>query len=163
MIKEEPAFILRVILGFLVILLACADERVSASTQRKVPARKMVKVYFYHDPGEYIDLSPVSRSVNAITPARDAIEALLKGPTTDEKQKGFASLASARDFRIGSLKISRGKARINFVSSRRWAGWPGDLAPARFKVAVELTLKQFPSVQKVIVSLNGNEKFADER
>jgi len=144
----------------IVILLACAS--VSAVSQQKA-ALKEVKVYFYHDPGEYIDLAPVTRSVNAAAPARPAIEALLKGPTTAEKRRGFDSLASASDFRIGSLKISGGTARINFVSTRRWHGWPGDLAPVRFKTAVELTLKQFPSVRRVIVSLNGDEKFYDER
>ena len=143
-----------------VITFVCA---VSAVPQTRVAARKEVKVYFYHDPGEYIDLAPVTRSVNAVAPARPAIEALLKGPTAEERRKGFGPLASANEFGIGSLKISRGTARINFVSSRRWAGWPGDLAPVRFKTAVELTLKQFPSVRRVIVSLNGDTKFYSER
>ena len=146
-----------------VILFACAEASVRATPQRKVAARKEVKVYFYHDPGEYIDLAPVTRSVNAIAPARPAIEALLKGPTAAERRRGFGPLASANEFRLGTLKIIGGTARVNFVSTRRWAGWPGDLAPVRFKTAVELTLKQFPSVQRVIVSLNGDETFADER
>lgn len=137
--------------------------QVSAAPQQRVTALKEMKVYFYHDPGEYIDLAPVTRSVNAAAPARPAIEALLKGPTAAERRRGFDSLASASDFRIGSLKISGGTARINFISTRRWAGWPGDLTPVRFKTAVELTLKQFPSVRRVIVSLNGDEKFYDER
>ena len=156
-------FNLAAVIGMFVILFACAEPSVSAAPQRKVAARKEVKVYFYHDPGEYIDLAPVTRSVNAIAPARPAIEALLKGPTAAEKRRGFGPLASASEFRIGSLKISGGTARVNFISNRRWAGWPGDLAPVRFKTAVELTLKQFPSVQRVIVSLNEDEKFADER
>ena len=151
---------LKAVIGILVILLASA---VSVVPQARVAGRKEVKVYFYHEPGEYIDLAPVTRSVNAVAPARPAIEALLKGPTATEKQRGFGPLASANEFRIGSLKISKGTARINFVSNRRWAGWPGDLAPVRFKTAVELTLKQFPSVQRVIVSLNGDTKFYDER
>ena len=145
----------------IVILFACAS--VTAVPQRPVVARKEVKVYFYHEPGEYIDLAPVMRSVNAIAPARPAIEALLKGPTAAERRRGFGPLASAHHFRIGSLKISGGTARINFISNRRWPGWPGDLAPVRFKTAVELTLKQFPSVQRVIVSLNGDKNFASER
>lgn len=156
----KPVFNLAAIF---VIVFACAEASVSAPPQAKVASRKEVKVYFYHDPGEYIDLAPVTRSVNAVAPARPAIEALLKGPTAVERRRGFESLASASQFRIGSLKISGGTARINFVSNRRWSGWPGDLAPVRFKTAVELTLKQFPSVQRVIVSLNGDEKFADER
>lgn len=134
----------------------------SVPAQQKAAARRDVKVYFYRDPGEFIDLAPVTRSVSAAAPARPAIEALLKGPTTAERRRGFESLASASAFRIGSLRISGGTARINFVSRRSWAGWPGDLAPVRFKTAVELTLKQFTSVQRVIVSLNGDEKFADE-
>jgi spore germination protein GerM len=148
-------------IGFFVTLLAWASA--SVIPQARVAAAERVKVYFYHDPGEYIDLAPVMRSVNAGAPARPAIEALLKGPTPAERRRGFESLASASDFRIASLKISDGTARINFISTRRWTGWAGDLAPIRFKTAVELTLKQFPSVQRVIVSLNGDEKFSDER
>jgi spore germination protein GerM len=148
-------------IGLFVILFACAA--VSVVPQTTVNGRKEVKVYFYHEPGEYIDLAPVKRLVNASAPARAAIEALLKGPTAAEGRRGFQSIASASDFRIGSLKIVGKTARINFVSTRRWAGWPGDLAPVRFKTGVELTLKQFPSVQRVIVSLNGNTKFYNER
>src|SRR6185503_10820819 len=94
---------LKAVIGIVVVLFAWA---VSVVPQARVAGRKEVKVYFYHDPGEYIDLAPVTRSVNAVAPARPAIEALLKGPTAEERQRGFDSLASASDFRIGSLKIS---------------------------------------------------------
>ena len=141
----------------LVMLLAGATIGVSAKTKRK-----QVKVYVYKEDGEHIDLSPVTRSVNAVAPARGAIEALLAGPTEAEKAQGFGELASASEFRIGSLKIVRGTARINFVSKKSWAGWPGDTAPIRFKTAVELTLKQFPTVKRVVVSLDGDAKFWDE-
>ena len=150
-------------IAVVVVMFASAAVSVSAVPQAKVARLTEVKVYFYHEPGEFIDLAPVTRSVNALAPARPAIEALLKGPTAAERRRGFGLLASAREFRIGSLKISNGTARINFVSNRRWAGWPGDLAPVRFKTAVELTLKQFPTVRRVVVSLNGDEKFYDER
>jgi hypothetical protein len=124
------------------------------------PAKiKKVKIYFYHEPGEYIDLAPVERHVSAVSPARAAIDALLKGPTDEERGRGFDGLSGAGEFAIGSLKISRGTARINFVVSRTWAGFPGDIAPARFKKAVELTLMQFPNLRRVIVSLNGDRNF----
>jgi spore germination protein GerM len=97
--------------------------------------------------------------MGAVSPARAAINALLKGPTEAERSRGFDGLAGAGEFAIGSLKIARGTARINFVFSRTWAGFPGDIAPARFKKAVELTLKQFPGVRRVIVSLNGDRNF----
>lgn len=124
--------------------------------------RKQVKVYFYHDPGEYIDLAPVKRYVNPVSPARAAIIALLNGPTAEEQSRGFDGLASASEFRIGSLKIKDGTARINFVVSKTWAGFPGDTAPIRFKKAVELTLKQFPNVRRAIVTLNGDPKFDED-
>ena len=143
-----------------VMLFVFADAATSSATaQRKSPARREVKVYFYHDPGEYIDLSPVTRSVSATAPARAAVDILLKGPTARERKKGFDSLDSAGEFRIGSLSIKDGTARINFVSRHSWYGWAGDTAPIRFKKAVELTLKQFPTVQHVIVSLNGETRF----
>ena len=128
-----------------------------AAGKRRAPGRKLVKVYFYHDPGEFIDLSPVKRYVSAVNPARAAIEALLAGPTQPESSRGFEGVAD--DFRIGSLGIADGTARINFVPSRRWMGWAGDLAPIRFKKAVELTLKQFPNIRSVIVTLNGDPNF----
>ena len=145
-----------------IIVLAClmqvtATAPIRAGTQRA--KTKKVKIYFYHDPGEYIDLSPVERRVSADSPARAAINALLKGPTEEERSRGFEGLAGAPEFAIGSLKIARGTARINFVVSRTWAGFPGDIAPVRFKKAVELTLKQFPGVRRVIVSLNGDRNF----
>jgi spore germination protein GerM len=149
-------------LATILLLFVCAQAPASAALPARI-ARIEVKVYFYHEPGEYIDLAPVTRSVSAVAPARPAIEALLKGPTPAERRRGFGPLASANTFRIGSLKITDGTARINFFSRGRWAGWPGDLAPVRFKTAVELTLKQFPSVQRVIVSVNGDPEFASER
>ncbi|MFS8085040.1 MAG: hypothetical protein ACMG6H_05370, partial [Acidobacteriota bacterium] len=112
----------------------------------KAPKPRRVKIYFYHEPGEYIDLSPVTRVLKSAAPARAAIQALLAGPTAEEQKRGFDGLASAGEFRIGSLTIRHGVARINFVASPAWAGFPGDIAPARFKKAVELTLAQFPNV-----------------
>jgi spore germination protein GerM len=127
----------------------------------KLTKSQQVKVYFYHDPGEYIDIGPVIRSVKSSAPARAAIQALLAGPTAAEKKQGFDSLVDPRKFFIGSLSIKDGVARVNFVT-RRWFGWPGDLAAVRFKKAVELTLKQFANVNRVIVSLNGDANFDSE-
>jgi spore germination protein GerM len=144
-----------------VALLTLIPTSSAGLTPGKGPAqrRKQVKVYFYHDPGEYIDLAPVKRYVNPASPARAAIIALLNGPTAEERRRGFDGLASASDFSIGSLKITDGTARINFVVSRTWMGFAGDLAPIRFKKAVELTLKQFSNVSRVIVTLNGDPNF----
>jgi spore germination protein GerM len=163
LMMEIRATLTPMLIAGLSLVVFAAVSVAAAKPQRKAQSLKEVKVYFYHDPGEYIDLSPTTRLVRRTAPARAAIEALLKGPTAQERQQGFDSLASAREFRIGSLSISKGTARINFVARRSWLGWPGDTAPIRFRKAVELTLKQFPTVQNVIVSLNGEKEFAEGR
>jgi len=149
----KRTFILAVLVSVL------AGSQISFAQQAsKSPRPRAIKLYFYHEPGEYIDLSPVTRRIRSTAPARAAINALLAGPTPEEEQKGFGGLASDQ-FRIASLTISRGTARINFVSKPNWAGFPGDTAPIRFKKAVELTLMQFPNVKRVIVSLDGDLNF----
>jgi spore germination protein GerM len=149
------------VLSCLVIFLFATVCVGQSPSKRKIRKSRQVKVYFYHDPGEYIDIGPVIRSVNSNAPARAAVQALLNGPTAAEKKQGFDSLVDASKFSIGSLSIKSGVARVNFVT-RRWFGWAGDLAAVRFKKAVELTLKQFENVKSVVVSLNGDAKFDDE-
>jgi len=144
------------------ILVSLSGSEASGQTSRPSPQRKLVKIFFYREPGEYLDLAPVKRKVPASFPARAAIQALLAGPTAAERARGFDSLASASEFAIGSLRIADGTARINFVVSRTWAGFPGDIAPIRFKTAVELTLKQFPNVKRTVVTLNGDRNFAED-
>ncbi len=143
-------------------LVSLIPSAAGGQTTPRSRQRKLVKIYFYHEPGEYIDLAPVKRFVNGASPARAAIKALLAGPTAAERRRGFDSLASASEFAIGSLSISDGTAHVNFVVSRTWAGFPGDTAPIRFKAAVELTLKQFPEVKRTVVTLNGDKDFAED-
>ena len=142
-------------LSITLLLVICPGHTFRAAAQKP----QKIKIYFYHEPGEYIDLAPVTRLIRSTSPARAAIQALLKGPTAAERKKGFDGLASASEFRIETLTIKDGAARINFVARPDWAGFPGDIAPARFKKAVELTLKQFPTVKEVVVSLNGEVNF----
>lgn len=143
----------------LAIAFTCLLFPLAGTSIRAAQKPQKIKIYFYHEPGEYIDLAPVTRAIRSTRPARAAIQALLKGPTAAERKKGFDGLASASDFKIGTLRIRDGTARINFVVGEDWRGFPGDIAPARFKKAVELTLKQFSIVKKVIVSLNGDVNF----
>lgn len=90
-------------------------------------------------------------------PARGAIEALLAGPTEEEKSKGLRA-PHAEGLRIKELTISNGVARISLVSDcPTCAHWAETTAPLRFKEAIELTLKQFDTVRHVKVSFNGKE------
>ena len=125
-------------------------------------SRKQVRVYFWTDrdstASNPLGVSAVTRRVNAVAPARGALEALLDGPTAQEERRGYRSL-NVKEFAIGSLTIKNGTARVNFVASRTWPGWPGDMSPGRFREAVTRTLKQFPTVRRVVVSVNGDPKF----
>jgi hypothetical protein len=131
------------------------------ASQKAVQTR--VKVYFANEAEDTADLIFVWRSVKGNSPARAALEALLAGPTPEEASKGYGGLIGADEFGIGSLKIRNGTARVNFVSSRTWAGWSGDLSANWFRKAVELTLRQFPAVRRVVVSLNGDPDLATLR
>ena len=144
---------------FCLVMFSFAQVCVGQGSSKSLASKgQRIKIYFYHDPGEYIDLSPVTRAVRTTAPARFALQALLAGPTAAEKRQGFDSLVDGSKFSISSLSIRSGVARVNFVT-RRWFGWAGDLGAVRFKKAVELTLKQFSNITSVIVSLNGDANF----
>jgi spore germination protein GerM len=103
------------------------------------------------------ELVPVQRKVQRLSPARGAIEALLAGPTEEEKGKGLRA-PHTEGVRIKRLTISDGVARISLVSDcPTCAGWAGTMAPFRLKEAMELTLMQFDTVRRVKVSFNGHE------
>ncbi|HKS42734.1 MAG TPA: GerMN domain-containing protein [Blastocatellia bacterium] len=106
---------------------------------------------------DVFELVPVQRRVSRLTPARGAIEALLAGPTEEEKSKGLRA-PQTDGLRIKELIISDGVARISLVSDcPTCAHWAETTAPLRFKEAIELTLKQFDTVRRVKVIFNGHE------
>ena len=68
------------------------------------------------------------------------------------------------DLIIDELTIAKGIARVSFRSKDPTAPrWPGDLAPATFRAAIEQTLKQFPTVRSAIICLDGFSDFDNER
>lgn len=99
------------------------------------------------------ELVPVQRRVSKLTPARGAIEALLAGPTEEEKSKGLRA-PHTDVLRIKELIISDGVARLSLVSDCPSCR---ATAPLQLKEAVELTLKQFDTVRRVKVIFNGKE------
>ncbi|MBA3766762.1 MAG: GerMN domain-containing protein [Acidobacteria bacterium] len=127
--------------------------------------QRQVRVYFPRDgnphPRDPFNLQFVVRQVTTAAPARPALEALLAGPTAAEKRRRLRAL-DAGGLRVGALTISDGTARVDFVS-RGGKRWAGDLSPAEFRQAVERTLKQFSTVRRVTVSVDGKTDFDSER
>lgn len=108
-------------------------------------------------------IAPVLRTVDRRAPARGALQAFLSGPTTEEKSHGFYALHT-QYLSITRLAITKGTARVSFRTTREeWQRWPGDLAPIRFAIAIEKTLKQFPNVRRVIICLDGDLDFVGGR
>lgn len=97
---------------------------------------------------------PVEREVNK-TPAiaKAALTELLTGLTNSEKSEGFTSTLNS-DIIIQSLNIKDGVAYIDF-NKQLDAGVAGSCRVSAIRAQITETLKQFPSVRDVIISING--------
>ena len=85
--------------------------------------------------------------------ARAALEELLKGPTDEEKSQGYFTNINP-GVKIQSLAIdSNGLAKADFSSELESSG--GSCRVTEIRSEINFTLKQFPIVKNVIISING--------
>jgi len=118
-----------------------------------------VKVYFANtstDPN-FLDcsvVSPVERGVTStLAIGRAALQELLKGPTVEERNRGFfTGINSGVD--ILSLEIIEGVATVDF-SKKIEEAVGGSCRIATIYSQIENTLKQFPTVKSVIIKVEG--------
>jgi hypothetical protein len=96
----------------------------------------------------------VSRFISkSLSPARAALEALFNGPGWAEMDSGYFTSISA-GVKINSLKIEEGIAMVDFNDElERDVG--GSCKVAAIRAQISETLKQFSSVNQVIISING--------
>lgn len=117
-----------------------------------------VKVFFINnklDPEVSCNkVFPVERVIIK-TPAvaRAALTELLAGTTPEEEKDGFIKIM-APDVKIQSLTIENGVAKVDF-NEQLEAGSGGSCRSAAIISQIKATLKQFPSVEEVIISVNG--------
>jgi hypothetical protein len=160
---------MRASLSVALILLAGALALEAEARREGLPLqKKQVRIYLPKD-GDSIDpgnnpfnLQPVMRSVNAAAPLRPAIEALLAGPTPQEKRQGFQEHDVKGLYLVKAAIKEPGTAYASFAHRKGWVGWSGDLSPAAFRDGVEKTLKQFSNVRRIVVCVDGAENFDDE-
>ncbi len=156
--REKLALLCFTSLLFVVCLMAAAQGQ-----HRPRFATRPVNIYLQsiNEKGsaDVSGLVPVQRRVSRLTPARGAIEALLAGPTEEEKSKGLRA-PHTDGLRIKELIISDGVARLSLVSDCTTCE---TTAPFRLKEAIELTLKQFDTVRRVKVVFNGHENVKQRR
>jgi len=110
---------------------------------------------FVNEP--YFDCSrtiAVERQVpKTLAVARTATEALLRGATQEEINQGFVSNINS-GVRIQSLTIENGVAKIDFDEQLEFQVG-GSCRVAAIRAQITETLKQFPTVNSVIISING--------
>lgn len=97
---------------------------------------------------------PVEREVEKTQRlATAAVTELLKGPSEADKADGFfTSIPSG--VQIQSLVIENGAAKVDFNEALQ-AGVGGSCRVSAIRAEITETLKQFPSVREVIISING--------
>ncbi len=97
---------------------------------------------------------PIERITEEVRPPyRSAVEQLLAGPTDKEKKEGlFTSINPG--VRVNSLSVNSGIARVDF-SSELTKNVAGSCKVTTIKAQIEATLKQFPDIHSIIISVNG--------
>lgn len=122
-------------------------------------ARNDISVFFTNaqrNPGA-ADCSRVFAAARSIAStsgiARAAVEELLRGPTAAERAQSFDSEIPAGT-RLRDITIIDGVARADF--SRELNTAAGSCRVTAVRAQIERTLRQFPSVRRVIISVEGN-------
>ena len=112
-----------------------------------------IKVYF-NNQGECSDVSEVKRDIPFTEGiARAALEQLLMGPTEQEKSQGFYTNINP-GVKVQSLTIDEnGLARADFSQELESTG--GSCRVSAISAQIVQTLKQFPTIKNVIISING--------
>jgi spore germination protein GerM len=135
-----------------------------------------VKVYFSKSPDSehnFQAVYPVNRDSPTSAVATYAIQQLIAGPTSVEKNAGYyselpkalsgPSSCSGADFTLALDKKGTtdepGTATLKFCRTLTSGGIGTD---ARIHTEIETTLKQFPTIKKVIILTNEGHCFGDE-
>ena len=121
----------------------------------------VVKVFFGNsnlDPNVSCkEVFPVVRTVpKTQAVGQAAVNELLQGPTDEERAAGyFTSINSG--VALKSLRIASGTAYADFDESLE-AGIGGSCRVAMTRWQIVETLRQFPTVQNVVLSINGRSE-----
>ncbi len=141
---------------------AAANETVTRTVLYGQPDQVGLKVYFKND-GMNSDKAcelvfPVVRTVSGkIAIYRAAIEALLAGPNADEVSGGYATAIPGSVILKSVAADSSGTVTADF-NERLSNGVTGTCRIGALRAQIAATLKQFPEVHDVIISVNGRSE-----
>jgi len=97
---------------------------------------------------------PVEREIlKTQAVARAALEQLLKGPTEEEKSEDFFTSINS-GVKIQSLTIENGTAKVDFDEQLEFQVG-GSCRVSAIRAQIIETLKQFSTVENVVISING--------
>ncbi len=138
-----------------------ADEIRIPLRLQAIPSLMTVKAYFSNiilDPAVSCNVVfPIERQVPATSAvARAALEELIKGLTTVERDQGYSTSLN-EDVRIQSLTIENGVAKVDFNPALE-AQPGGSCRAAAIGAQIRETLLQFPTVSEVIISIDGRSE-----
>lgn len=132
---------------------------INQPTNTNVEETMTVKVFFGNsifDP-EVLDCKKnfsVERTIpKTVAVGRAALEELLAGPTEAEKSEGYFTSINP-GVKIQSLTIEDGVARVDFDEQLEFQVG-GSCRVAAIASQIRETLKQFPTVQDVVISIDG--------
>lgn len=157
-------FLLIIILFFAT---GCAINQDNTSSIVKLgdkPENIKVKVNVYfpntvNDP-EMLDCTnvyPVEREVEqTLAVGRATISELLQGPTAEEEGKGYITSIN-QNVVMNNLTIEDGTALVDFNEQFNFQVG-GSCRVASIQAQVVETLKQFPTVDKVVILVNGHSE-----
>lgn len=134
------------------------DDEVIVPIKFAEPEMMTLSIYFGNsDLNPEADCSkvfPVEREVQETKAvARAALSELLEGPTEEEKEEGYFTSIN-EGVEIQSLAVEEGMARVDF-SERIEDEVGGSCRVTSIRAQIEETLKQFPTVEEVVISVDG--------
>lgn len=158
-------------------------QKAMEQATKPVPKEITVKIYFGNKnmspSGGCKDVFPVERVIlNDLIIRRRAVEELLRGPTPEEKEKGYFSSIPDKEeiiayrerirqetgqvpyegdeIKIKSFKIFIGAAYIDFSGEMRAYGG-GSCRVEAIKAQINETVKQFPKIGNTVISIEGDQ------
>jgi len=137
------------------------EEKLEIPLQLSSAETMIVKAYFNNnqlDPAVTCHkVFSVEREVlKTKAAARVALEELLKGPTEEEKSKGFFTNINS-GVKIQNLVIENGLAKVDFDATLEYQVG-GSCRVMAIRAQITETLKQFPTVNEVIISIDGQSE-----
>jgi hypothetical protein len=128
--------------------------RIQSQADGPAPGYRRLAVYFPKQADNDVTFLQVVRDVpSTAAVGRAALDELLRGPTAEEQALGMYSPIPPST-RLLSLRIENGVAYADF-DKKLEAGAGGSVRVMAIRRSIELTLKQFSTVQQVVVSVEG--------